>query len=301
MHEEDYGVLWRHSDIRYGGSWVRRSRRLVVSFFSTVGNYDYGFFWYFYQDGTIQLEVKLTGVMQTAALPRGTTSKHIHRVGPELGAQIHQHLFCARLDVEVDGPRNAVAEVDTVPTPMGDENPYGNAFETQIRVLDTEAEGRRRCSPETARVWKIANLEQPNPLDFPPAYTLHPTAGARLLSAPESWVGRRAAFASEQLWVTRYDPAQRYAGGDFPNQGMPDGLPRWIEADRPVRQEEIVVWHTFGVTHLPRPEDWPIMPVEYTGFVLKPAGFFVQNPALDLPRPERHCDTAGNGHPDTCR
>ena len=300
MHEEDYGVLWRHSDIRYGGSWVRRSRRLVVSFFSTVGNYDYGFFWYFYQDGSIQLEAKLTGVMQTAALPRGTSSKHIYRVGPDLGAQIHQHFFCARLDVEIDGPRNAVAEVNTVPTPMGPDNPYGNAFEAQIQVLGSEAAARRRCSTETARVWKIVNLDQPNALGFPPGYSLHPTAGARLLSAPESWVGRRAGFASEHLWVTRYDPEQRYAAGDFPNQGMPDGLPVWTAEDRSVQQEEIVVWHSFGVTHVPRPEDWPIMPVEYAGFTLKPAGFFVENPALDVPRPEKHSTSPGDEHGSCC-
>jgi primary-amine oxidase len=297
MHEEDYGVLWRHSDIRYGGSWVRRSRRLVVSFFSTVGNYDYGFFWYFYQDGNIQLEVKLTGVMQTAALPRGTHSKHIYRVGPELGAQIHQHFFCARLDVEIDGPRNAVAEVNTVPTPMGRDNPYGNAFEAQIQVLGSESAARRRCSTETARAWKIVNLERPNALGFPGGYSLHPMAGARLLSAPESWVGRRAGFAAEHLWVTRYDPEQRYAAGDFPNQGMPDGLPVWTAEDRSVQQEEIVVWHSFGVTHVPRPEDWPIMPVEYAGFTLKPAGFFGENPALDLPKPEKH--SSGGDH-DAC-
>jgi primary-amine oxidase len=71
MHEEDYGILWKHFDFRTGLHQVRRSRRLVISFFATVGNYDYGFYWYLYQDGTIQLEVKLTGIIQTAAIPPG--------------------------------------------------------------------------------------------------------------------------------------------------------------------------------------------------------------------------------------
>jgi primary-amine oxidase len=180
---------------------------------------------------------------------------------------------------------------------MGADNPYGNAFEAQIRVLGSEAEARRRCSTETARVWKVVNLDQPNTLGFPGGYSLHPMAGARLLSAPESWVGRRAGFAAEHLWVTPYDTEQRYAAGDFPNQGMPDGLPVWTDEDRSVQQEEIVVWHSFGVTHVPRPEDWPIMPVEYAGFTLKPAGFFVENPALDLPKPEKH--SSGSDH-DAC-
>ena len=54
-------------DWRTGTTEVRRSRRLVVSFIATVGNYEYGFYWYFYQDGTIQLEVKLTGIISNGA------------------------------------------------------------------------------------------------------------------------------------------------------------------------------------------------------------------------------------------
>ena len=44
LHEEDYGILWKHFDWRTNYTEVRRSRRLVVSFIATVGNYEYGFF-----------------------------------------------------------------------------------------------------------------------------------------------------------------------------------------------------------------------------------------------------------------
>ena len=49
MHEEDHGVLWKHQDWRTGSTERRRSRRLTVSFFCTVANYEYGFYWHFYQ------------------------------------------------------------------------------------------------------------------------------------------------------------------------------------------------------------------------------------------------------------
>jgi len=44
-----------------------------------------------------------------------------------------------------------------------------------------------------------------------------------------------------------------------------------------------------GAHHIPRPEDWPVMPAEYIGFSLKPAGFFDRNPALDVPPSRPHC------------
>ena len=69
-----------------------------------------------------------------------------------------------------------------------------------------------------------------------------------------------------------------------------------MAADRPIEGTDIVVWHSFGLTHLVRPEDWPVMPVESTGFWLVPFGFFDRNPALDVPpsTPGRHSqDTDG--------
>jgi len=105
-------------------------------------------------------------------------------------------------------------------------------------------------------------------------------------------VGRRAAFASHNLWVTPFDDAERRAAGDYPNQHAGGaGLPAWTARDRPLVDTDVVLWHTFGVTHVPRPEDWPVMPVEYTGFSLLPFGFFDRNPALDVPpSTDGHCD-----------
>ncbi len=111
IHEEDYGILWKHQDMHVGRTEVRRSRRLVVSSIATVGNYEYGFYWYFYLDGTIQHEVKLTGIMSTRAIAPGEPTPHGTVVAPGLAAPIHQHLFCARLDLAVDGPVNEVYEI----------------------------------------------------------------------------------------------------------------------------------------------------------------------------------------------
>jgi primary-amine oxidase len=292
MHEEDYGILWKHVDMVSGRTEVRRSRRLVVSSIATVGNYEYGFYWYFYLDGSMQLEVKLTGIMSTMAVEGSDPGVHAKMIAPGLAAPFHQHLFNVRLDVEVDGQDNVVYEVDAVPTgsPGSEENPWGNAFETAVTTLKSELAAQRDVDPSRSRTWRIVNRSQRNALGEPTAYKLLPGATPTLLADPTSSVGRRAAFASHNLWVTPFDPEERRAAGDYPNQHHGHaGLPTWTAQDRPIVDADIVLWHSFGVTHIPRPEDWPVMPVEYTGFTLLPSGFFDRNPALDVPPSADHC------------
>jgi primary-amine oxidase len=287
MHEEDYGVLWKHTDLFTQSREVRRQRRLVISFFTPIGNYDYGFFWYLYLDGTIQLESKATGVVFASATP----GEYGGEIAPGLGAPFHQHLFSARLDMTVDGERNAVDEVEAARVPMGEGNPYGNAFARTATRLRRESDAQRDANSATGRAWHIVNTDKTNALGQPVGYALHPEGLPTLLADENSSIHARATFASKALWVTRYDPAERYPAGEFVNQNPGGaGLPSWVQADRAVDGEDIVLWHTFGLTHFPRPEDWPVMPVDYCGFTLKPVGFFDRNPALDIPpTPSKHC------------
>ncbi|EME66299.1 tyramine oxidase [Rhodococcus ruber BKS 20-38] len=291
LHEEDYGVLWKHSDMFNGMTETRRSRRLVISFFLTIGNYDYGFYWYLYLDGTIELEAKATGIVFTSAY-RGEDG-FATEMAPGLGAPFHQHLFSARLDMAVDGNVNTVEEVDAVPEPMGPDNPWGNAFRCRKTTLATEADGQRLADNTKARVWHITNPTKQNRLGRNVGYALHPEGQPVLLADPSSSITARAAFATKHLWVTQYDPAQRYPAGDFVNQHPGQGgLPTFVAGNRNIEGEDLVLWHTFGLTHFPRPEDWPVMPVDYAGFKLKPVGFFDRNPALDVPAgTSKHCCT----------
>ncbi len=284
MHEEDYGILWKHHDLHGGTDETRRSRRLVVSFIATVGNYEYGFYWYFYLDGNVQLEVKLTGIVSPMAIAPGEQPEFANVIAPGIAAPHHQHLFSARLDLDVDGPENSVYEVDAEVVPAGPENPWGNAFRPRATPLTHELAARRDTNSATSRSWRVVNESRRNGLGQPVGYRLIPTVSTpTMLAAPDSSVGRRAGFARHNLWVTQYAPDERRAAGEFPNQHEGgDGLPRWTAADRPLTDTDVVLWYTFGVTHFVRPEDWPVMPVESTGFLLSPFGFFDRNPALDV-------------------
>ena len=287
LHEEDAGVLWKHTDLFTNASETRRQRRMVVSFFTTIGNYDYGFYWYLYLDGTIECEAKLTGIPFTSAFPEGG-SEYASEVAPGLGAPFHQHLFSARLDMAVDGTDNAVEEVEAVRLPMGEGNPWGNAFTESRTRLTRESEAQRLADPGSNRSWQIVNPSSRNRYGKPVAYALQSEGTPTLLADPESSIAGRAAFATKHLWVTAHDDAERYPAGDFVNQHPGGaGLPAWTAADRPLDRDgagaDVVLWHTFGLTHVPRPEDWPVMPVDHARFRLMPVGFFDRNPVLDVP------------------
>ncbi len=302
LHEEDAGLLWKHYDAPTDHAEVRRSRRLVVSSIATANNYEYAFYWYFYQDGTIEAEVKLTGIVLTAGVAPGESPDYGRLIAPGLSAPNHQHFFNVRLDLDVDGPRNTVCEVHTESAPPGPENPYGNAFAARTTPLLRELEAQQCVDPLAARYWRIVNRDARNRLGEPVAYKLVPGKNILPFAQADADILRRAGFITKHLWVTPYETSERYPAGDYPNQHPGGaGLPEWTAANRSIAETDLVVWYTFGSHHIVRPEDWPVMPVVRAGFSLEPDGFFDRNPALDVPpsrqgsRPLSLKDSAARG------
>ncbi len=286
IHEEDYGLLWKHTD-EAGRVDRARSRRLVISSIATVGNYEYGFFWYLYQDGTMQFEGKLTGIVHSAGWISDGALAVLAAAGRGLRDDSnHQHFFCARLDLDVDGTANTAFASESFCEPWGDGNPDGVAFRPERRTYTRESEARDHVSPGTARRFRVENAARRNRIGDAVSYELVPGDTVDPMQQPDSSVRRRARFMDYHLWVTPYRADERYPAGEFPNQHAgEDGLPAWTAADRALEGEDVVLWYVFGAHHFPRLEDWPVMPVVYCGFSLRPVGFFDRNPALDVPPP----------------
>ncbi len=290
LHEEDTGILWKHHDWRSGATDVRRARRLVISTIVTVGNYEYGLYWYLTLDGGVAFEAKLTGVLHTAGVAPGEESSSATLVAPGVSAGYHQHFFCARLDLDVDGERNRLVEVNSRPEPPGPANPHLQAFRAEETPLASELAAQRMIDPLSGRRWRVVNPARRNRMGGPVAYELVPGDNVGLMADEESEFARRARFMTRHLWATPYRRDERYPAGDYPNQHAGgDGLPRWTAADRSLEDADIVLWYVFGSHHVPRLEDWPVMPVVTCGFQLRPLGFFDRNPALDVPPQPGHC------------
>jgi primary-amine oxidase len=289
IHEEDSGVLWKHVDERAGAE-VRRARRLVISFHATVANYEYLVYWRFYQDGNIECEVRATGIMVTShtAAP-GSRPANGTVVDQGIYAPFHQHFIVARLDLDVDGPDNTVYASESRPARPGDDDPYALGLTVASTPLRTESEGKQDYDWATQRGWKVVNDNVTNGLGTPVGYKLVPSAALPPLLDPASPAFQRARAIGHTLWVTPYREDERWPCGDFPVQAARDaGLPAWTEADRPIENTDVVLWYVFGIHHITRPEDWPVMPVDVVSFWLKPFGFFDRNPALDVPPSHHH-------------
>ena len=280
IYERDGGVLWRHS------ARSSRARQLVLSGYTTVDNYNYLFHWIFSQDGAIDVQVQLTGVMNVRPVAAMRDSAHGddepmfgHLVAPRVRAPNHQHFFTWRLDLDVDGDSNRVLEMNTSNAQAQLKDRVGEWFGMRQTTLKSEVAARRDMDLSTARRWVVASSSKMNDLGQHTAYALIPGENAPSFQAPGSAPRRRASFLDHHLWVTLFDPRQMYASGEWVNlMREREGVEMWSANDRPIVDKDVVLWYTNSVLHLPRPEDWPVMPAHTAGFRLVPLGFWATNP-----------------------
>lgn len=286
VHEQDGGIGWKHTNHRTGNPAITRARNLVVQSIITVGNYEYIFAWVFMQNGNLELETRATGILSTQLIDEGKLSPWGTVVNPGVLAANHQHLFCLRVDPMIDGQLNTVVQEDSIPVPQSEhENPHGNAW--KIEKTPFEKSGFADAAPFANRCFKIVNENRINHISKNPVgYKIVPQPCQLLLASQDSVVRRRARFAEHHLWVTRYKDGDLWAGGKWTNQSLAetDGVFDYAARNEDVRDQDVVLWNTFGMTHNPQVEEWPVMPVEIITISLKPADFFTKNPALDVPQ-----------------
>ncbi|KAJ5907910.1 hypothetical protein N7495_000592 [Penicillium taxi] len=295
IHEEDNGLLYKHTDYRDGTVISARDRKLIISQIITAANYEYGFYHTFTLDGTYKLEMKLTGMLNTYCLaPSEEAAPYGTQVAPQITAHNHQHIFSLRIDPEIDGTNNSVVQNDAVSTeaPVGSpENLYGNGFYSKKTPLRTSIEGAADYCYETQRTWDIINPNRINPIAKKPiGYKIVNPNCPPLLAKPGSVVYKRAGFARKPLWVTPYKDYELFPAGDYVCQSTGDEnhphnptIVDWANRNESIENTDIVVYLQFGLTHFPRVEDFPVMPAEPVSIMLRASNFHEKNPGLWVP------------------
>jgi primary-amine oxidase len=292
---------WRHGD--QPGVFGRPSRELVLRTVAVVGNYDYLLDWRFQQDGSIHVGVGATGVLEVKAVKEkdvaGAVSEDLmvkdekgqplefgQLVAPNVDGVDHDHFFCYRLDLDVDGTENSFMADKLVRYQLPKDNPSPRRviWAMQPTMVAREGESVQDMSLQHPAMWRFVNRTARDPYGYPTGFEIMPGVTAASLLPDTEWPQKRAGFSSHQLWVTPYDPAEFFASGTYllGSKGT-DGLPEWVKKNRSIENTDIVAWYTVGFHHVPRPEDWPQMPVMWHDFTIRPFHFFGKNPGMDLP------------------
>ncbi|MBI3049627.1 MAG: tyramine oxidase [Acidobacteria bacterium] len=298
LFEREAGdMAWRHFSEE---AESRRKRDLVVRSAAVLGNYDYVFDWSFQQDGSIRVAVGATGIAEVksttvarANAPRATNGGSAADTGDMYGRFVdqnliavnHDHYFNFRLDVDVDGPVNTFVADRLVTKTLPAENPRRSIWVREPVTARTESQAMLHMDMDRPALWRVLGTTRTNHVGYPTSYQLMPGMTIKTLLTPDDYPRQRAGFIDHQLWVTPYRAEERYAAGDYPTLSTPgQGLPAWTKANRRIEQSDVVLWYTTGMHHVVRAEDWPVMPVLWHSFELRPFDFFDRNPALDLPR-----------------
>ncbi len=294
---------WRHAEDSLRES--RPKRDLVVRSAAVIGNYDYLFDWVFQQDGSIRGAVGATGIVEvkmvaesgaftrTAGLEPSTAAADATTqtradaygrfVDPHIVATNHDHYFSYRLDLDVDGESNDFV-IDRLVQKRLDGERRKSIWVREARIAQRESEAQLDINYDRPALWRVASPSRTNHVGYPTSYQLMPGMTANTLLSDDDYPRRRAGFINHHLWVTPYHKDERYAAGEHPTLSEPGmGLPAWTSDNRWIARSDVVLWYTIGMHHMVRAEDWPVMPVMWHSFELRPFDFFDHNPALDLP------------------
>jgi primary-amine oxidase len=285
---------WRHyKGPEEAGPDGRIKRDLVVRCAAVLANYDYIFDWIFQQDGSIVVKVGATGMVAVKQVAEKSVHDSTNNDPDEYGRMIderivgvnHDHYFSFRLDMDVDGTNNSLSIDKLRIKELPEDHPRRSVWTVQSHVAQKESEAMMNINLEKPALWRFTSAKRENKVGHPTSYRIKPGMTGAPLISENDYPRRRAGFINHHLWVTPYEPNEFYAAGEFPTLSTPDmGLPTWTKNDRPIANTDIVAWYTVGMHHVVRSEDWPVMPVAWHSFEIRPFDFFNRNPALDLPK-----------------
>ena len=287
VHEQDAGIGWKHTNYRTNRACVVRNRELVLQTILTVANYEYILSFVFNTAGDLAYEARATGILSTQAIdldltttpnPFGTV------VHPGVLGVYHQHFFSLRIDPMIAGLGNTVVYDEAVPMPRDEKlNPHGVGYTVQRNEITTS--GGFQLDPLKNRTFKIINPKCHNTVNGSAVgYKIQVPPMQPILADTDSFHYKRAEFADKSVYVTRYSEGELYAGGLYTNQSRGGtGVRSWADRKDSLGGGDPVVWVQFGINHIPRVEDFPVMPVETIRVMLRPVNFFDKNPAIDVP------------------
>ena len=278
---------WRHYSAANSSVVGAPQSELVVRHISTIANYDYIVDYIFDPQGNIKLRVGTTGfdairsntaknagdAAATDSLGNGTL------IAPFIVAPNHDHFFSFRIDLDVDGGKNVLERDSLVTSGIVDSKTRKSLWTvtTDRYAAEGPIAAARQGSVER---WRVSNTNVMTRLGYHPSYAISVGDNATSVLDRADPPQRRATFSAFSLWATQYAENEDWAAGLYPGLTTADaGLPQYVSQKRSINNEDLVLWATLGFHHIPKPEDFPLLPTTWREVTLRPVNFFDFDPS----------------------
>ena len=218
--------------------------------------------------------------------PRASARSTASSSRRNLNAIHHQHIFCARLDFDLDGGRTRSSRSTPSREPHGPRESARQRVDDRRAAPATRARGEPRYRSDAG-----AHMDGRQP------------GATQRTSASRSAIGSCPGENTVPFCDSRLVPARRRAASSTTTSGSRRTPP--TSATRPASTRistaaatgcragprriaastntDVVVWYTMNHHHVPRPEDWPVMPVARIGFAAEAVGLLRPQPRARRP------------------
>ncbi|KAF2146772.1 uncharacterized protein K452DRAFT_323862 [Aplosporella prunicola CBS 121167] len=286
MFEQDAGYpIQRHSTSTYVS--VTKNIFFTIRNISTVGNYDYMFSYSFYMDGSIHVEVRASGYIQSAYWAHN--GDYGYQIHDALSGSMHDHVLNYKVDFDVLGTANTMTTTTMVP--VSESYPWSkgkarNTMKLQRNQIKTEDESKLLWGDNGATQFTVVNLDKPNAFGEHKGFRVLPSRGTAHLTVKDSSnLANAANWATHDLFVTRRKDTEPRAAHPYNSQDVNNPVVDFNEFfdGESLVQEDIVVWFNLGMHHIPHTGDLPntVFTTAHSGLQIMPLNYLSGDPSRE--------------------
>ncbi|KAH9489191.1 hypothetical protein Btru_044455 [Bulinus truncatus] len=245
----------------------------------TIDNYDYIVDFIFHQNGVMETRFLSTGYILPSFF-READRQYGFRIAENIIGNVHHHMAQFKVDLDILGTQNRFETVEVVSQETQDIKNMLRLRRT-LKQTETEAVYDYDLRPEFLLVHNDKNRTKSNGIK---GYRIA-LSGASKQYLPDSQGNEQAiTWARHQLVVTKHKDEEFSSSSNY---AMFDGADPVVDFsnfyldDDNIVDEDVVVWLTCGMHHIPHTEDLPVTPAvgNHLSFFLLPHNYFPSDPA----------------------
>lgn len=257
-YDADFPIQ-RHSTSKYVSS--TKNVYFTIRSVSTVGNYDYMFSYTFSLDGSIGVEVRASGYIQSAYF--ANNEDFGYQIHDFLSGSMHDHVLNFKADFDILGTENTMQLTTNVPVTRSfpwSGNKTRNTMTLQRSLVENEDNSRMSWGDNGATQFRVINTDEKNNYGEYRGYRILPSSGTIHLTVQNSSnLANAAQWAGYDIQVTKqhdHEPRSAHAYNSQDVHDPPINFDKFFDGEN-LTQTDIVVWLNLGMHHVPHTGDLP--------------------------------------------